>query len=212
MDRTAEELLARAKRFAHRVTYDELVAEGMAALEGAGFDRDQIEKVAGMVGSTADELAHSMATASPCGHEGVKGVHSKDDQRLLTELRQVIERHAAETSQKHPGQEGRVICIDAELKPAWCSARRELLLGDKLIKQFRQPARNQEQVLNTFEEDGWPERIDDPLPRTPGIEPKRRLRDTVAALNQNHKTAGLIMFESDGTGEGVLWKLLRGRQ
>jgi hypothetical protein len=84
--------------------------------------------------------------------------------------------------------------------------------GGTLIKRFRQPAENQEQVLNAFQEEDWPDRIDDPLPPKPNMELKRRLRDTVAALNKHHETECLIKFEPDGTGEGVLWKLLRGRQ
>jgi len=79
VDRTAEELLARAKRLAHRVTYDELVAQGMAAFEEAGFDGDQIDDVARMVRCTADELAHSMATAGRCGSVGSHG-GTKDEQ------------------------------------------------------------------------------------------------------------------------------------
>jgi hypothetical protein len=40
-----------------------------------------------------------------------------------------------------------------ERKPHWQSARRELWLGDALIKRFRRPAPNQEMVLAVFEED-----------------------------------------------------------
>ena len=65
MDHTTEDLLARAKCSARWVTYDELVARGLAAFEAAGFDRDQIDQVAGMVGWTAEDLACSIATASP---------------------------------------------------------------------------------------------------------------------------------------------------
>jgi hypothetical protein len=84
-------------------------------------------------------------------------------------------------------------------------------VGDSLIKQFRQPAGNQETVLAAFEEEGWPERIDDPLSPNREIEPRKRLRDTVNALNGSHKTKDLIVFEADGTGEGVLWELCVGK-
>ena len=73
------------------------------------------------------------------------------------------------------------------------------------MKQFRQPSGNQRLILQVFEQDGWPERIDDPLTGN-GLEPKRRLRDTVESLNDNHKAAGLIRFEMDGTGTGVIWR------
>ncbi|MHB0958236.1 MAG: hypothetical protein ACYC0X_12220 [Pirellulaceae bacterium] len=92
-------------------------------------------------------------------------------------------------------------------KPRWNPVRRELWVGDSLIKRYRQPAPNQEPVLAAFEEEGWPQRIDDPLSPNWDIDPKRRLRDTVAGLNSSHKTKDLIVFEPDGTGEGVLWEL-----
>jgi len=120
VDRTAEELLARAKRFAHRVTYDELVAQGMAALEEAGFDGDQIEIVAGMVGSTADELAHSMATATPgsClyAHEGVKVEgFGEDDRRLLSEIRELIESPVVERTRRCLTRQEAELCLGVEL-------------------------------------------------------------------------------------------------
>ena len=51
-----------------------------------------------------------------------------------------------------------------EVKPKWDRARQELRLGDAVVKQFKVPAANQERILAAFEEDGWPVRIDDPLP------------------------------------------------
>jgi len=103
VDHTAEELLARAKRFAHRVTYDELVAQGMAAFEEAGFDGDQIDDVARMVRCTADELAHSMATAGCCGsvgsYGGMKGDgFGENERRLLVEIKGLLERPVAEAA------------------------------------------------------------------------------------------------------------------
>lgn len=95
--------------------------------------------------------------------------------------------------------------VGTPLKPTWNPARRELRWGDSLVKRFRQPSENQERVLSAFQEEGWPDRIDDPLPMKPGTSPKRRLGDTVVALNKKHVTKGVIKFERDGTGEGVLW-------
>lgn len=95
-------------------------------------------------------------------------------------------------------------------KPSWNSQTAEFRLNDKLIKRFCQPAKLQRLILSCFEEDDWTLRIDDPLP--PGVgrdgvpmDPKRRLRDLVAALNANHVTPGLIRFRSDGTGQGIAW-------
>lgn len=93
------------------------------------------------------------------------------------------------------------------MKPTWNSARRELCLGDKLIKRYRQRPGNQERILAAFQEDGWPEKVDDPLPFLPDSQAKKRLRDTVHSLNSNHATNNILRFEMDGTGEGVLWQL-----
>jgi len=89
-------------------------------------------------------------------------------------------------------------------KPCWDADRKELRLNGDLVKQFRWSALNQETVLMAFQEDGWPARIDDPLPPRPNQEPKRRLHDTIKCLNRNHKTR-VIHFSGDGSGEGVLW-------
>jgi hypothetical protein len=93
-------------------------------------------------------------------------------------------------------------------KPRWDQVRRELTFEGKLIKHYRQLAPNQVLVLAAFEEDGWPVKIDDPLPQSPGVVPKRRLRDTVRALNANHENGGLLKFRADGTGQGILWERL----
>ena len=90
--------------------------------------------------------------------------------------------------------------------PVWNSDRRELRLENILIKRFRWPAANQEMILATFHEDGWPGRIDDPLPPSGELDPKRRLHDTIKSLNRNH-TCELIRFRGDGTGQGVIWEL-----
>src|SRR5215831_17467394 len=91
-------------------------------------------------------------------------------------------------------------------KPTWDSDLRELRVGKFVVKRFRQPSRNQVTVLASFQELGWPRRIDDPLTGNPDCEPKRRLRDTVFALNRNHLTPNVLVFEADGTGTGILWK------
>lgn len=90
--------------------------------------------------------------------------------------------------------------------PRWDSARRELWLGRTLVKRFRVPAPHQELVLTVFQEDDWPERIDDPLPPQPAIDPKRQLHATISSLNRHQKQA-LIHFTGDGTGTGVLWEI-----
>lgn len=79
------------------------------------------------------------------------------------------------------------------------------MVGGSLIKQFIWPAENQELILAAFEEQGWPTRIDDPLPLRDGVCPKRRLHDTIKCLNRKRIVAH-IRFAGDGTGQGVRWE------
>lgn len=92
-------------------------------------------------------------------------------------------------------------------KPNWDQNRKELRVGQCVIKLFRWVAINQETVLMAFEEEGWPARIDDPLPQKLNQDSKTRLHDTIKCLNRNHQTR-LIRFTGDGTGEGILWGFL----
>jgi hypothetical protein len=39
-----------------------------------------------------------------------------------------------------------------------------------VVKEFKLPAPNQETILTAFQEEGWPPRIDDPLPPVPQAE------------------------------------------
>ncbi|MBU4272473.1 MAG: hypothetical protein KKE86_05040 [Planctomycetes bacterium] len=94
------------------------------------------------------------------------------------------------------------------LPPRWDATRRELTVDGQVIKRFRVPAANQEAVLAAFEEEGWPPRIFDPLPPRADQESKRRLNETVKALNRS-RLARIIRFAGDGTGEGVLWEWVR---
>lgn len=89
-------------------------------------------------------------------------------------------------------------------RPVWDASRRELRLGRRIVKQFRVPARNQETVLACFEEEGWPPLIDDPLPPVMDLESKRRLHDTINALNRCQSGPG-IRFQGDGSGCGIRW-------
>lgn len=94
---------------------------------------------------------------------------------------------------------------DPPPRPGWDRDRHELRVGDIVVKAFKLPSPNQETVLSVFEEEGWPVRIDDPLPPQPELCAKRRLHDTIKALNRNQKNR-LVHFLGDGTGEGVRWE------
>jgi hypothetical protein len=90
-------------------------------------------------------------------------------------------------------------------RPSWDRARRVLMFAGHVIKRFNWPARNQELILTAFEEMGWPERIDDPLPVTDGISQKDRLHDTIKCLNRKRLIKS-IRFAGDGSGQGVCWR------
>jgi hypothetical protein len=91
--------------------------------------------------------------------------------------------------------------------PLWNPGRRELSVGRVLIKRFNVPAENQEIILSSFQEESWPEHIDDPLPPAAGLDPKRRLHSAIQCLNRNQK-APLLRFRGDGYGSGIRWERL----
>lgn len=92
-------------------------------------------------------------------------------------------------------------------QPEWNGVTRELRLDGMIVKRFRWQAVNQEIVLSAFEEDQWPPVIDDPLPPKPEQDTKRRLHDTIKALNRNQEHQ-MLRFHGNGTGEGIRWEFL----
>jgi hypothetical protein len=95
---------------------------------------------------------------------------------------------------------------ELEVVPQWDRARRVLAVGGRIVKQYRVPSANQGTVLDAFQHEGWPRRIDDPLTYRAGRDPKYRLHFTINRLNQSQQQR-LIRFFGDGTGEGVCWEL-----
>lgn len=95
--------------------------------------------------------------------------------------------------------------IEQDPTPHWDAEKRELRIDGKMVKRFKWRAENQEIVLCAFQEEGWPSRIDDPLPPHAEQDSKRRLSDTIKCLNRK-QTHELIHFRGDGTGEGVVWE------
>ncbi len=92
--------------------------------------------------------------------------------------------------------------------PHYNSKTRTLTINGKVARKFRWAASNQEKILMAFQEEGWPTRIDDPLPSDSEICPKRRLHDTIKCLNHGQRCKGtwFVRFRGDGTGQGVLWE------
>ena len=70
---------------------------------------------------------------------------------------------------------------------------------------FSVPARNQELILESYQELGWVRRIDNPLPGSIDVDPARKLHDAIVKINRQMKPA-LIRFRGDGTGKGVCWE------
>jgi hypothetical protein len=133
---------------------------------------------------------------------------------VLTEVGAEFARGRRPRRPERPGRGPRTIPLsghaaDCEPRPlpCWDESRRQLWLGDRVVKYFRQPAPNQEAILSAFEEEGWPPRIDDPLPPLAGRNPREHLRDTIVNLNRyqrHHK----IRFFGDGNGQGVCWEFI----
>ena len=98
-----------------------------------------------------------------------------------------------------PGPESPRIepCLNA--KPRWDADLRVLTWNNKARGGLCPPVLNQEKIRLLFQEEGWPIRIDDPLP--PG-----RLRQTLKDLQKKFKDAP-ITFRRDGTGKGIRWTI-----
>ena len=99
------------------------------------------------------------------------------------------------------------LALLAPARPQWDVVRRLLRVGQCVVKVYRVPSPNQQAILEAFQEEDWPHRVDDPLSPLGDIEPKCRLHDTIKWLNRNHEHC-LIRFLGDGTGEGVCWELI----
>jgi hypothetical protein len=83
-------------------------------------------------------------------------------------------------------------------KPKWCRKNKQLWYKDILCRSFgKKAAPNQEIILDAFEEEEWPQRIDDPL--DPG-----KLPETIKSL-QNALRSKPITFERDGR-KGIRWR------
>ncbi len=91
-------------------------------------------------------------------------------------------------------------------KPSWDCDRRELRFGPLVVKRFTQPASVQETILASFEEEGWPEQIDDPLRPSPDQDAPSRLRSAVNNLNRGlHRS--FFRFGVCGLGTAVCWRV-----
>jgi hypothetical protein len=83
-----------------------------------------------------------------------------------------------------------------------------LIFPGQLVKQFKRPAPLLELILAAFEELGWPDYFDDPLPGHLDQDAKGRLHDAIKRLNRHHLCRA-ISFHGNGTGQGIIWKRLK---
>ncbi|MHB8865723.1 MAG: hypothetical protein ACYC6N_25375 [Pirellulaceae bacterium] len=88
-------------------------------------------------------------------------------------------------------------------KPFWNADTCELTFRGQVVRKIRgrNVAVNVCQILDVFQEDGWPDRIDDPLTDGPNA---NRVRETIRSLNDG---LTLLKFRADGSGEGILWEI-----
>jgi hypothetical protein len=90
------------------------------------------------------------------------------------------------------------------VKPFWDGVLRKLWFRGVLVKEFRQPAANQERVLDAFQAANWADWIPDPLDPSEEVDCQDRLHNTVKRLNR--QTNGLLHFSCDGRACGIRWR------
>lgn len=86
------------------------------------------------------------------------------------------------------------------VRPRWDSECGELRYQGDVIRRVRSRsvARSIVRVLDAFEEDGWPRRIDNPVGND-----KIKIHETIKSLNDGLTR---IRFHGDGVGEGIIWR------
>ena len=89
--------------------------------------------------------------------------------------------------------------------PTWDPDGRRLLWGGRVLKVYHHSAAEQQLILAAFEEQGWPNRIDDPLSPKFLLDSVERLHNTIRSLNDRLEG---IRFHCDGSGTGIRWELL----
>lgn len=96
-----------------------------------------------------------------------------------------------------------LVTKDEDLKLCWNKDTGTLSLGGRVVRRVSsvKKAKNIVAILDAFEEEAWPARVSSPI-RNPD---PMVMRDAIRSLNK-----GLtgIVFEADGTGEGIRWRLL----
>lgn len=109
-----------------------------------------------------------------------------------------------------PDYEEPEICLPEESEtPYWDGER--LWLRDALIKEFIKPAEDQRAVLQVFQNEGWPEWVENPFLKIFPLDLDKaisKLENAVKGLNDDHKTAGLIRFGTKKEKQYAYWKAI----
>ncbi|HVC98431.1 MAG TPA: hypothetical protein VND64_32490 [Pirellulales bacterium] len=93
--------------------------------------------------------------------------------------------------------------------PFYHLEKRNLWYEGDVLKDFNGRRRGpQETVLLAFQELGWPETMDDPLPGKRGRDRAHYLRKVVARLNAGQHGWWRIKFETDKRGQAIRWKVV----
>jgi hypothetical protein len=87
--------------------------------------------------------------------------------------------------------------------PCWDSSKRELWWRGRCVKRFQREGGNQRLLLAAFQAQCWAARIEDPFPARTGVNPKKRLRETIKSLNRGQAA---LRFRGDGSSRGVRWE------
>ena len=131
---------------------------------------------------------------------------TRDELRYLKGVLAAAKGGGAATAGRAPAGNAR---SNRRRRPRWDAPSRQLWLGRRLLKEFRQPAQNQTALLDAFQATGWATRhLSNPLPPTAGEtedEAQERLHETIKSVNRA-MPPGTIHFRGDGTGHGVWWE------
>jgi len=228
--RTGMQLLVQARHYAHQIGRDVWdFAVEINALRSTGLTNSDLrwlvcmgyaghaQEICQVGGGTRSfrDIGMSLSRRS-CFVLTEDGLRHLEEHRLLDSeftsgARPVAVQLPADdedSDQRAPSRAAPVEAAAASV-PTWDRHRQELRVGSMVVKEFKLPSPNQETILAAFEEEGWPPRIDDPLPPNGRSgSSRRRLHDTIKSLNR-HQKQRLIQFAGDGTGEGVRWRLIR---
>ena len=161
-------------------------------------------------GPTPADVCRLMASARMAAYAALLAAHdgaAADGGPLLTEAGLTHVRRLVQAARDGAGDPPGPGPAGPPL-PHWDGVRRQLWLGARLLRQFRQPAPVQAAVLAAFQARGWAAgHAPDPVPREPGDtdeEARQRLHEAVKNLNRR-LPPGTIRFRTDG-GTGLWWE------